>query len=599
MKRKSIKRLITLALAGVMTAGMLTGCGKETGGAASSSASSESSKASQSSESKASTEDNKASDVDKMDPAATAASNGIKLPELPDNTLKLEVSVADYQQSSDGKDIQKMWQEKMEAYLGVKLDITWTRTPAVDYSANELVVLQSGQVPDMASVTKGSAINEYGEDGTLLNLAGYMDYMKYYPDYMKETNGGEDYAKNEDGSMYYFMDGFYNPDDIQGAQSFTAFAYRFDLLKANNWNPPTTLDEFTKLCADMKAKIDDKSLDLDYVIINNTKDYALYRGFVGIFHTWDCLYYNGTEWVFGPIEDNFREMLKYLNGLYEAGYIDPEFATADFNQGQTKATTNVGGVCPTLWAGSVAGWNTAKVDENMEWGLAFLPENATYGTPWKWGSRQAAKSLGSNMGIYISADTEYPEYAVAMIDYQYSDQMVEMLNWGIEGTTYTKSSEAKTFTDTIMKAEKPAVTVADYGIMSSSVCRTGVAFTPLDFNAMLAVSSLPEPWWSADKGYYEGKYWVESSVNGGEESVAPYDRPPVTYLSAEEQTAKAQLSYSGTCETRVKELAFQFIVGDKDINDDAAWEAYIKDVKSQTDDDFDSILTMMNEKTVK
>ena len=94
----------------------------------------------------------------------------------------------------------------MENYLGCKLDITWTRTPAKDYSENELVVLQSGSVPDIATVTKGSAVNEYGEDGTLLNLADYSDYMVYYPEYMKETNGGENFAKNEDGSMYYFMD---------------------------------------------------------------------------------------------------------------------------------------------------------------------------------------------------------------------------------------------------------------------------------------------------------------------------------------------------------------------------------------------------------
>ena len=128
---------------------------------------------------------------------------------------------------------------------------------------------------------------------------------------------------------------------------------------------------------------------------------------------------------------------------------------------------------------------------------------------------------------------------------------------------------------------------------------SGLPFNPIDFNAMLDLASLPEPWWSADKGYYEGKHWVESSVNGGEDSVAPYDRPPVVYLSAEEQSSKAQLGYSGTCETRVKELALQFITGEKDINDDSVWESYIKDVKSQTDDDFDGILEMLNEKTVK
>ena len=103
------------------------------------------------------------------DEVTTAASNGIELPELPDGTLSLEVSVAEYQQSSEGTMIQELWQKKMEEYLGCKLDITWTRTPAADYQANELVVLQSGMVPDVATLTKGSAVNEYGEDGTLLN----------------------------------------------------------------------------------------------------------------------------------------------------------------------------------------------------------------------------------------------------------------------------------------------------------------------------------------------------------------------------------------------------------------------------------------------
>ena len=595
MKRKHVTRLTAYTLIATMAAGMLSGCGKKDEAPAKDDTPAESNV----SEEKEEEKEKPQPTGDKNDPTATAESNGIILPELPDGKLSLEVSIADYQQSSEGTMIQEKWQEAMEKYLGCELDITWTRTPAVDYAANELVVLQSGMVPDVATVTKGSAVNEYGEDGTLLNLADYSDYMVYYPDYMEDTNGGEAFAQNEDGSMYYFMDGFYNPNNIQGAQSFTAFAYRFDLLRDNGWNPPTTLDEFTQLCADMQAKIDDGSLDLDYVIINNTKDYSLYRGFVGIFHTWDCLYYNGEEWVFGPLEDNFREMLKYLNGLYEAGYIDPEFATADFNQGQTKATTNVGGICPTLWAGSVAGWNTAKVDENMEWGLAFLPENETYGTPWKWGSRQGSKSLNANMGIYISAATEHPEHVVAMIDYQYSDYIVNLMNWGIEGETYNVENDTKVYSDEIMNAEQPATKSAEYGLMASSVCRTGIPFIPLDFNAMLDLSSLPEPWWNAENGYYEGKYWVESSVNGGEESVAPYDRPPVTYLSAEEASSKAQLGYGGTCETRVKELALSFIIGDKDIDDDAAWESYIQDVKSQTDDDFDGILEMLNEKTVK
>ncbi len=529
----------------------------------------------------------------------TAKDNGIELPEVSGGTLKLKVSIPLYQLSSQGTQIQKLWQQAMEHYLGCKLEIEWQITPSNDYMNNELVVLQSGQLPDIASVTKGAAINEYGEDSVLLNLAEYMDYMKYYPEYMAETNGGENFAKMEDGSMYMFMDGFYNPQDIQGAQSFTSFAYRFDVLKELGLTPATTLDEFTELCKVLKEKIDAGEIDSQYPIINSTKNYSLIRGFVGIFHTWDVLYYNEGSWKFGPLDDNYREMLKYVNSLYDAGYIDPEFATADDNAATMKATTNVGLMCPTLWSGMARSWTDAATEEGLEWGLAFLPTNETYGTPWKWGSRQDGKSLNANIGIYISAETEYPEYTVAMIDYQYSDEMVNLMNWGIEGQTYTVAEDGtKTYSEDIMTAGEPAVQSGNYGLTTSCVCRTGIPFTPIDCDALLLVGSKPEAWWNPTDGYYEGKFWVETDKIGGEESIAPYDRAPVAYLTPEESGYKAELSYEGVCDKRARELSVQFITGELDINDDEAWESYKADIKSQTTIDFDEIINILNEKTV-
>ena len=84
--------------------------------------------------------------------------------------------------------------------------------------------------------------------------------------------------------------------------------------------------------------------------------------------------------------------------------------------------------------------------------------------------------------------TEHPEYAVAMIDYQYSDEMVNLMNWGVEGETYTETDETKTFVDDILNDATPATKSAEYGLTSSSVCRTGIPFNPLDFNAMLEVA---------------------------------------------------------------------------------------------------------------
>ncbi len=529
---------------------------------------------------------------------ATAADNGIELPELEGGVLKVEANIADFNLSSEGTMVQILWEQAMEHYLGVDVEVTFNRTPWADYRTNELTLLAADDVADVNTYSQGTAIQEYGEDEVVLNLTDYEDYIHYYWDYVDGHPNGRNVAINSDGSMYYFMDGMNNADDIMGAQSFTGFAYRFDVLKELELQPATTLDEFTQLCADLQAKIDDGTLDAEYVIMNSTKDYAFYRGFVGIFHTWDTLYWNGTEWSFGPIEDNFREMLKYLNGLHEAGYIDPEFATADYNMGNEKASTGKALICPTLWAGGVAGWNTAVgEDSEIEWGLAYLPENEDYGTAWKWGSKLPGKSLNTSMGIYISASAENPEYLVAMIDYQYADEMTNLLNWGVEDVTYVVNEDGThSYSDEILEDDSPATKSAEYGMMASAVCRTGVPFTPQNFSAMLQVASLPEPWWSPEDGYYEGKYWIESDRLGGVDSVSPYDRPAVTNLDSDEAAMKSQLA--SACELYAKEEALKFITGEYDIEDDAAWESYVEGVKSQSEEDFDDVITMLNENVV-
>lgn len=530
---------------------------------------------------------------------ATAADNGMDLPEIEDGTLEITANIPDFNMSSEGTQIQALWEQAMEHYLGVDIDVTFNRTAWADYRTNELTLLAAGDVADVNTYSYGtSSIVEYGDDGVVLNLADYQDYIKYYWDYVDGHPNGRTVASTADGNIYYFMDGMNNEDNIQGAQSFTAFAYRFDVLQELGLEPATTLDEFTQLCADLQAKIDDGTIDADYVIFNSDANYAFYRGFVGIFHTWDTLYWNGTEWAFGPIEDNFREMLKYLNSLYAAGYIDPEFATADGNTETQKATTGSVLICPTLWAGMAASWNTAASDDSgIEWGLAYLPENTDYGTAWKWGSKLPGKNLNTGMGIYISGETEYPEYMVAMIDYQYSDEMTNLLNWGVEGKSYTVDEDGnKTYVDAILDSDSPANASAELGLMASAVCRTGIPFTPQNFSAMLQVASLPEPWWSEEDGYFESKYWIESDRQGGEDSVSPADRPAVTTLDTDQSEAKSQLQ--SACETYAKEEAIKFITGEYDPNDDAAWESYVEGVKSQSDEDFDETIQMLNDNSV-
>jgi ABC-type glycerol-3-phosphate transport system substrate-binding protein len=509
---------------------------------------------------------------------------------LPDNTLKIKVSVPTFGTDPGRTEVQQEWLKRVEAYLGCKVEITWTYTPWADYRNNEQVILASGALPDAFTYTWGDAINAYGEDGLVLDISKYTSYMTYYPRYISGTPGKEAMAYNKDGSGYYFKDGFVNDNNISGAQSFTGFIYRFDALQANNLTPATTLEEFSTLCAALKALY--PSL---YVISNSDSNYAFYRGFVGIFHTWDTLYWNGNTWTYGPVENNFRDMLRYIRALYAEGYIDPEFATDNGDAATRKATTGKTLIYPTAWAGMATHWNTNKVDQAISFGLAYLPQNSQYGTPWKWGSKVEGTSLSTQgFGIAVSAKAANPDWIVKLIDYQYSPEMVELQNWGIEGVTYTKTADGtKQFTPEILSAPDPVQALGNYGVTSSAVCRTGIVFTPQDFIPQITQQRF-EPWWSLADGYHDDKYWEASSKYGGTESVAPTDRAPIVRLTADEATSRAQLITA--CDTVAKEYAVRFINGQLDLDKD--WDSYVNAVKYAVDD-FDGVFQMLNSNTVR
>ena len=525
--------------------------------------------------------------------AAEGPIEGLFYPELPDNTLKITANVPNFGTDQRDTKMMKLWQEKMEEYLGVKLEIEWKSfLPWDDFRANESVNLAAKDLADVNTYSQSELVNEYGAQGVVLNVNEYADYMVYYPTFVAGVVGGQEGINNPDGTSYVFWDGYDNDVNLAGAQSFAAYAYRFDVLKKYDLKPAETWDEFKDLCAELKALIDSGEVDADYVLHNGASWMAFYRGFVGTFHTWDTLYWNGEEWAFGPIENNFREMLTELHELYELGYINPEFQTD--SSADDEAENGRVLIVPTNWAGSVQTWN-AQSDDEIEWGLAYLP-SSDHGTAWKWGSKITGKNLGTTrtMGIIISAETEYPEWVVTMIDYQYSPDIYLMLNWGVEGEDwYLGEDGMRHYTDKFMAqpVSDRAQLLADEGIMSSASARTGIAFVPQIFSTIAAYGDT-EPWWNAEKGYYDGHYWYETAINGGKDSISPFDRAPVVNVADEINSARASLK--SACEKYAKTESVKFITGELDITDDAVWAAYVEGLKSQYKG-FDDIVEAQNE----
>ncbi len=499
------------------------------------------------------------------------------------DVFKFSASVPDFGLSPKDTLVQKEWQKRMENHMGMKLDIDWERIPWNDYREKEKIVLASAQYPDVFTSSDYDNVLDYGHQGMLLEVSQYFDNAPNYMKFVNSTPDAKYQIYDESGKSYGFQDGFANNRDIEGAQSQSTVAYRFDIFKENNMKIPETLEEFHEAAKTLKKKYPDT-----YPINISDKGFQIHKGFLNTFHTKDGIYWNGKEYVFGPAEKSYKEMLEYIHTLYQEKLLDPEFLTDDNDRATEKAVTGRVFMLPSMWAGMANHYNRNAEDKKMEWGLAMLPENPKYGTPWKLMSTLPGKSLQQRFNIVISAKTKHPEWLVKIIDYQYSDEMIELMDWGIEGKTYQVSKDGKKeFLPEIMSSDDPAQELGKLGVSSSQVCRSGIVFTPQDFEANIA--QLPTEPWYHDGKFLDNQYWIATHEYGGKESVAPFDRAPVLIFSQEENDKIDNImtpvnSYVG--ESRTK-----FILGDTSLDQ---WDKYLKELEKMGD--YPSILKMYNDK---
>ena len=513
----------------------------------------------------------------------TETKTEVEEPVVEREVVELSISRPNFGVDPVGTMVEDEWLVRMNDYLGVDLNITWDSVPWADYREREKIVLASGEYPDIFTNSWEDTIGEYGEQGLILELSPYRDLMVNYQKFVDGTPNGENQAF-PNGVAYGFQDGMDNSANIEGSQSFTSFAYRFDVFEANNIKIPETLDEFYDAAKQLKTIYPDL-----YPINISTKGFTIQRGINGIFHTYDSYFWDGTEWQYGPAQDNYKDMMSFIHTLYAEGLLDPSFVADDDDAITQKIVTGKTLMLPTLWAGMLSYWTNEDLPE-MHWGQAFLPENSDYGTPWKWGSTKPGFTLQTRFQTIISAETEYPELCVKMIDYQYSDEMNLLMNWGFEDTTYTvNDAGSKMYVDEILNAENVYLALADYGILSSSSCRPGIVWAPQNFEANVILN--PKSTWFHDGEYTESSYWVASDLYGGKDSIFPNDRAPVVSLDSDESTERSTIITA--CNTFANESAIKFITGELDV--EADWDSYLEQLSAMGD--YQSILETMNSKS--
>lgn len=297
------------------------------------------------------------------------------------------------------------------------------------------IYVTSGDIPDL-SVTTGPGTANFN-DWAAQDI--YMDLFDLYnqncPNIQKYLSDDIVEAHKMDGGKLY---GIPKP-----STSDTTYAIRADWLRNLNMEAPETLDELYVVLKAFKENDPDKNNQNDtYGLCSedtlSTVDF-IFRAFgchvpPNVAENWipDG---NGklTSAILAP---GMKDAIVYLNKLFSEGILDQEWMLIKSQAFQDKIFTGKVGMMSTSFQQMVA-FTESKIKANDP----ACELQVIDGVKGPNGLNVRPMQKGFYMVSSISKDVTKPEKILEFVDYLMTDEGEEMIRFGIEGLTYTKSAD--------------------------------------------------------------------------------------------------------------------------------------------------------------
>ncbi len=353
----------------------------------------------------------------------------------------------------------KEWHKRMEAYMGKKVEIDYNYIPSSEYDEKVKLMIASDDLTDFFVAPLFYDTTEMAKQGQLLELTQYKDRMPNYMNYIGKVKDGMKRVTDADGKMYTFKETSTPrfPED-RGMLIQNTSAYRYDLFEANNIKIPETLDEFYEAAKKLKELYPDK-----YPVA--TKFNSL-RSLFSANHIRDEIFWDGEKYVHGVLDEGYKDALQFANKLYSEKLLDPEYTIDTDDTLKRKALNGDNFMWLTQWFTTPAEY-TRTADDGKIFAVSLYPDNPKYGKAWQEVVNGNTPDLG--WAVYgVNSKVKNPEELIKFIDYQYSDEMIRLITWGIEGTTYTIGEDGvPTFVDSLKTAKDPWLEGDKYGMRAS------------------------------------------------------------------------------------------------------------------------------------
>jgi len=451
------------------------------------------------------------------------------------------------------------------------IEIDWEQATWADYEQKINLYYSSNDVPDIAICGDPSGTGgKYGPSGIFIDYEEYKDYMpnfrnliEKYP-YLNST-------LDDQGHRYVIptsIDGILTQD-----WAMLSWFYNKTLLEQYNIPVPETMDDVLNAARQLKAK-DPEIIPL---IAGELGD--LMGSIMPLFgiNSYGIEYdFDSKEWFYTPLDqtETYRAAVQLCNTLWKEKLLDPELATDNMDRIIQKMSNG-------KWAFQFAyitfyneSFKSKGVD--LKWqpepmkppainGKSYLPYTQTFdGDSW-W-------------GIVSGSNTKYPELVCSLIDFTLSEEISDLLNWGIENVIYKKNADgSKSYLPDVKTPSNPNGTkeLVDIGLTNYN----HILFKLADINATKLLSY----------GEWELKAqeFVDESLDNG--TIIPQYRPQTPRFTQEEQDIIS--SAMTPIDTFVEEEMLKFIMGEKSMDE---FDEFIN--KISTYGDIKAVIDIYNSK---
>lgn len=379
--------------------------------------------------------------------------NGVSKTGFPivENEIELQMFANQSSGTGDNWNDIMLWNEYADK---TNIKIKWEQVPESSLEEKRnLTLAAGGTLPDAFYAAKIPNLDllKYGKQGEFIALNDLLDdYAPNLTKLMEEDPGIKQALTFPDGNIYSLP--LIN-DPVYLSMRIGALPWiKSEWLEKVGMDNPTTTDEYYKFLTAVKAEAE-KNGDTDITAfgapnINYLLDWV--KGSFGLSN-------RGNDLVdldpneegslrFIPASDEYKQMIEYVNKLYEEELIEQNIFSLEYQQFLTNGRE--GKYASTVWYLTEDSFGE-DMGATYEHGLALEGPN---------GDRMFTQLTHpvANIGQFvITKDNEYPEATLRWIDHFYSDEGSQFFYMGIEGETFEETDEGEfVYTDTILDPVK-------------------------------------------------------------------------------------------------------------------------------------------------